>query len=64
MPYKSENKEHGFDFNFGGLVMTNERLNTLLYNAIICLEEYGCDGKQLELDIGITEEEYEKIMQE
>ena len=42
--------------------MTNERLNTLLYNAIICLEEYGCDGKQLELDIGITEEEYEKII--
>ena len=44
--------------------MTNERLNTLLYNAINCLEEYGCDGKQLEIDIGITETEYEEIMGE
>lgn len=43
--------------------MTNERLMTLLYNAIMCLEEYGCDGEQLEIDIGITEEEYDKIME-
>ena len=42
--------------------MTNERLITLLYNAIICLEEYGCDGEQLEIDLGITEEEYAKII--
>lgn len=39
------------------------RLEVLLYNAIICLEEYGCDKEQLELDIGITEEEYREIME-
>ena len=44
--------------------MTNERLITLLYNAIVCLEEYGCDGEQLKANIGITEEEYEEIMGE
>ena len=43
--------------------MTNERLIALLYNAIMCLEEYGCDGEQLESDIGITEEEYKEIME-
>lgn len=43
--------------------MTNERLTTLLYNAIICLEEYGCDREQLEVNIDITEEEYKKIME-
>ena len=44
--------------------MTNERLMTLLYNAIVCLEEFGVEGEQLEFDIGITEEEYEKIMKD
>jgi hypothetical protein len=44
--------------------MKNERLMTLLHNAIICLEEYGCDGEQLEIDLGITEEEYEKVMED
>lgn len=44
--------------------MTNERLMTLLHNAIICLEEYGCDGEQLEFDLGITEEEYAKVMED
>lgn len=43
--------------------MTNKRLIVLLYNAIMCLEEYGCDGEQLKADIGITEEEYEKIFE-
>lgn len=43
--------------------MTNERLVVLLYNAIICLEEYGCSKEQLKADIGITEEEYKKIME-
>lgn len=44
--------------------MTNERLMTLLYNAIICLEEYGCDEEQLETDLGITKEEYAKVMKD
>lgn len=44
--------------------MNNERLMILLYNAIVCLEEYGCDGEQLEVDIGITEEEYKEIMED
>ena len=44
--------------------MTNERFITLLYNAIICLEEYGCDKDQLKLDIGITEEEYKEVMED
>ena len=43
--------------------MTNERLTILLYNAISCLEEYCCEGEQLQRDIGITEEEYKKIME-
>lgn len=46
------------------LIMTNERLMTLLHNAIICLEEYGCDKEQLEIDLGITEEEYAKVMED
>lgn len=41
--------------------MTNERLMVLLYNAIMCLEECGCDSEQLMEDIGITEEEYKEI---
>ena len=43
--------------------INRERLTTLLYNAISCLEEYGCDGEQLKADIGITDEEYKKIME-
>ena len=43
--------------------MDKERLITLLYNAILCLEEFGIDGEQLEFDIGITEEEYNQIME-
>lgn len=44
--------------------MTNERLMVLLYNAIVCLEEYGCEGEQLKNDIGITEEEYKELMED
>ena len=44
--------------------MDNKRLMVLLYNAIVCLEEYGCDGKRLKLDIGITEEEYKEVMED
>lgn len=43
--------------------MTNERLTILLQNAIICLEEYGYTDRQLQNDIGITEGEYKKIME-
>lgn len=43
--------------------MDKERLITLLYNAILCLEEFGIEGEQLEFDIGITEEEYNQIME-
>lgn len=42
--------------------ISNDRLSTLLHNSIICLEEYGCDGAQLEADIGITSEEYDVVM--
>ena len=42
--------------------MDKERLITLLYNAILCLETFGIEGEQLEFDIGITEEEYNQIM--
>lgn len=40
-------------------MMNNERLITLLYNAIVCLKEFGSD---IEFEIGITDEEYEEIM--
>lgn len=43
--------------------MDKERLITLLYNAILCLEEFGIEGEQLKFDIGITEEEYNQIME-
>ena len=43
--------------------MDNERLMILLYNAIVCLEEYGCEGERLQEDIGITEEEYKEVME-
>ena len=58
-----------YDYHYDGEVVGTfkapkivfERLETLLYNAISCLEEYGCDGAQLEADIGITEEEYNAL---
>ena len=44
--------------------MDNKRLMILLYNALVCLEEQGCEGEQLKLDIGITDEEYKEIMED
>ena len=41
-----------------------DRLEVLLYNAIICLEEYGCDRAQLKDNIGISEQEYKVVMRE
>lgn len=43
--------------------MTNERLINLLYNAIICLGDFGVDEEQLEFEIGITEEEYKEVLE-
>lgn len=44
--------------------MSEERLKTLLYNALCLLEEdYGAImGTDLEEELGITQEEYDKIM--
>ena len=44
--------------------MTNDRLITLLYNSIVCLEEFGIKGEKLEFEIGISEDEYKKVMEE
>lgn len=44
--------------------MTNDRLITLLYNSIICLEEFGIKGEKLKFEIGISEDEYKKVMEE
>ena len=46
------------------LIMNNERLMVLLYNAIVCLEDFECDREYLETEIGITEEEYVEVMGE
>lgn len=49
--------------------LNNERLKTLLYNAIVCLEDqYGSyeswSKEELLEELGMTEEEYEKIMED
>ena len=44
--------------------MNEERLITLLYNAIVLLEEQGYEFKQLKEELGITKKEYKKIMEE
>ena len=49
--------------------LDNERLKTLLGNAIVCLEdEYGAwenwGKEELLEELGMTEEEYEKIMED
>lgn len=43
--------------------MENERLKTLLYNALVLLEENGAIMRtDLEEEVGITQEEYDEIM--
>lgn len=42
--------------------LTRERLITLLYNAIALLEENGYDIEQIVEEVGITSEEYDKVM--
>lgn len=49
--------------------MENERLRTLLYNAIVCLEDqYGSyeswSEDELLEELGMTKEEYNEIMEE
>lgn len=59
-----------FDYECGcnkELVATqdkNERLNTLLFNAIVCLENDFDDIEQLLDELGMTKEEYKEIMGE
>jgi hypothetical protein len=42
--------------------MNEERLNVLLYNAIVCLEENGYEFNELNESLGITLEEYKEII--
>ena len=42
----------------------NQRLSALLYNTITLLLEEGITVEELKKEIGITEEEYERIMEE
>lgn len=45
--------------------MTNERLTTLLYNALIYLkDEYGTEFEELEEELGITEAEYKQVFED
>jgi len=45
--------------------LTNERLTTLLYNALIYLkDEYGCKFDELEEELGVTKEEYKQIFED
>ena len=43
-------------------MVTKERLQVLLYNAIRGLEENGIEGKQLLNYLGMTQEEYDEVM--
>lgn len=42
----------------------SQRLSVLLYNTITLLLEEGMTVEELKKEIGITEEEYERIMEE
>lgn len=43
--------------------MENERLETLLCNAIVILEDNGYLPEDVRLALGMSEEEYNKIME-
>ena len=43
--------------------MENERLETLLYNAIVILEDDGYLPEDVRLALRMSEEEYNKIME-
>lgn len=44
--------------------MDKERLKVLLYNAIVVIQEYIGNDYNLEEEIGITQEEYQEVMEE
>ena len=46
-----------------GLEVENKRLKTLLYNAIVLLEDY-LDSDDIQKEINMTEEEYFRYMLE
>lgn len=41
--------------------MNNERLKTLIFNAIILLEENGYTIEEFKYELGITPDEYDEI---
>jgi len=43
--------------------MTEERLKVLLYNSIVMLEEDLRFGNDIKQELGMTEEEYNEIME-
>lgn len=44
--------------------MNNERLKTLIYNAIILLEENGYTIESFKHELGMTQNEYDEIFNE
>ena len=44
--------------------MNNERLKTLIYNAIVLLEENGYTIEEFKYELGITLDEYDEIFNE
>lgn len=44
--------------------MNNERLKTLIYNAIILLEENGYTIEEFTYGLGMTQNEYDEIFKE
>lgn len=43
--------------------MSKERIETLLYNAIVLMENDGWDFDEMCYELGMTEEEYVKLME-
>lgn len=41
--------------------MNNERLKTLIYNAIVLLEENGYTIEEFKYELGMTLDEYDEI---
>ena len=44
--------------------MNNERLKTLIFNAIILLEENGYTIEEFKYELDITQDEYDEIFNE
>ena len=45
-------------------LMNNERLKTLIYNAIVLLEENGYTIEEFKYELGMTQDEYDEIFNE